>query len=88
MLFYLQTRYELFCCVCFHQSALCRLRVSVLNALSRAFARENVSYPVWTCGFPISLILGTRFSILGAEIGSLKRLNKALDLVFVTKPQN
>jgi len=33
-----------------------------------------------------SLILGTRFSILEIQIGSLKRLNKTLDLVFVTKP--
>jgi len=34
----------------------------------------------------ISLILGTRFLIQGTRIGSLKRLNKTLDLVFVTKP--
>jgi len=38
-------------------------------------------------GTRISLILGTRFSILGTQIGSLKRLNKTLDLVFVTKRQ-
>ena len=94
LLFYLQTRYEMFCCVCFYQSALCRLCVFVLCALSRVFAKGNVRYPVWTCTVPISLILrtrfsmilGTRFSILGAQIGSRKCLNKTLDLVFVTKP--
>ena len=32
--FYLQTRCELFCCVCFYQSALCRLCVFVLYGLS------------------------------------------------------
>jgi len=85
-LFYLKTRYEFFCYVCFYPSALCRLSVFVLYALSRIFAKEIVRYPVWTCGLPISLILGTRFSILGTQIGSLKRLNKTLDLVFVTKP--
>jgi len=31
-------------------------------------------YPVWICRDPISLILGTRFSILGTGIGSLKHL--------------
>jgi len=36
--------------------------------------------PVWT---RFSLILGTRLSILETQIGSLKRLNKTLDLVFV-----
>jgi len=41
---------------------------------------------MWTCRDPISLILGTRFSILETRIGSLERLNKTLDLVFVTKP--
>jgi len=41
-------------------------------------------YPVWTCRHPISLILrtrfslilGTRFEILGTRIGSLKHLKK------------
>jgi len=33
-----------------------------------------------------SMILGTLFSNLGAQIGSLKCLNKTMDLVFVTKP--
>jgi len=33
---------------------------------------------VWTCRDPISLILGTRFSILGIRIGSLKHLKKYL----------
>ena len=32
--------------------------------------------------------VGTRFSILGTQIGSIKRLNKTLVLAFVTKPQN
>ena len=52
-----------------------------------SFFKENVRYPVWTCRDPISLILGTRFSliletrwqvslILGTWIGSLKRLKK------------
>jgi len=70
--------------------------VFVLYALSRVFSKGNVRYPVWTCRDPISLILGTRFSlilgtrfslilgtrfsILGTQIGSLKRLNKTLDL--------
>jgi len=40
------------------------------------FFNENVSYPVWTCREPISLILGTRFSIQGTRIGSLKHLKK------------
>jgi len=53
--------------------------VFVLYALSRVFAKGNVRYPVWTRSVQISLILGT-------QIGSLKRLNKTLDLVFVTKP--
>jgi len=46
LLFYLQTRYELFCCVCFYQSALCTLRVFVPYALSRFFSKGNVRYPV------------------------------------------
>jgi len=54
--------------------------------LSQVFFKENVRYPVWTCRDPISLILGirfslilrTRFSILGTRIGSLKHLKKTL----------
>jgi len=57
LLFYLQTRYELFCCVCFYQSALCRLCAFVLHALDRVFAKGNVKYPVWTCRDSISLII-------------------------------
>jgi len=46
------------------------------------FFEENVKYLVWTCRDPISLILGTRFSlilgtrllILGTGIGSLRHL--------------
>jgi len=53
LLVYLQTRYELFCCVCFYQSALCGLCVFVLYALSRVFAEENIRYPVCTCRDPI-----------------------------------
>jgi len=35
---------------------------------NRVFFKENVSYPVWICRDPISLILGNRFSlILGAR---------------------
>jgi len=45
----------------------------------RVFLEETVRYPIWTCSDPISLILwtrfslilGTRFSILGTRIGSL-----------------
>ena len=44
----------------------------------RVFFKENVRYPVWTCGDPISLIQGTRFSILRTRIWSLKRLKKTL----------
>jgi len=40
------------------------------------FWKENVRCPVWTCKDPISLILGTRLSILGTRIGSLKHLKK------------
>jgi len=38
---------------------------------AQAFFKENVRHLVWTCGDPISLILGTR-------IGSLKHLKKTL----------
>jgi len=85
LLFYLQTHYELFCCVCFYQSALCRLCVFVLYALSRVLLREMLGTRYGPVGSRFSLILGTRFSIPGTQIGSLKRLNKTLDLVFVTK---
>jgi len=53
LLFYLQTRYELFCCVCVYQSALCRLCMFVLYAPNRVFAQGNVRYPVCTCRDPI-----------------------------------
>jgi len=53
----------------------------------QGFFKENVRYLVWICRDPISLILGTRFSlilgtwwkfslILGTRIRSLKRLKK------------
>ena len=35
---------------------------------STVFLKENVKYPVWTCRYPISMILGARFSlILGTQ---------------------
>jgi len=76
LLFYLQTRYELFCCVCFYQSALGRLCVIVLYALSSCFSQGNVRYPECTCRDPISLILQIRFPTLGIQIGSLNALTK------------
>jgi len=63
------------------------------------FFKENVRYPVRTCRDPISLILGTRFSlilcflsliletrfsILGTRIGSLKCLEKSLGDIIMT----
>jgi len=41
-----------------------------LLSVKSAFFKENVRYPVWICREPISLILGTRFEILGTQIGS------------------
>ena len=39
--------------------------VSLLeHNLNQGFFKENVRYPVWTCRDPISLILGTRFSLI------------------------
>jgi len=56
------------------------------NVLKQVFFKENVRYLVWICRDPISsifrdpmtisLILGTRFEILGTRIRSLKRLKK------------
>ena len=40
---------------------------SVLSSSSLVYAgffKENVRYPVWICRVPISLILGTRFSLI------------------------
>jgi len=31
------------------------------------FFKENVRYPIWTCRDPISLILGTRFSLISRD---------------------
>jgi len=31
--------------------------------IKQVFFKENVRYPVWTCRDPISLILGTQFSV-------------------------
>jgi len=47
-----------------------------IYAYIQFFFKEIVRYLVWTCRVPISLILGTRFSILETQIGSLKRLKK------------
>ena len=33
-------------------------------SLKLSFFKENVRYPVWACRDPISLILGTRFSLI------------------------
>jgi len=53
------------------------------------FFKENVRNSIWICRDPISLILGTRFylilgtrfEILGTQIGSLKSLKKTLVIV-------
>jgi len=45
---------------------------------NQGFFKETVGYPVRTYGTLFSLILGTRFSILGARIGSLKHLKTTL----------
>ena len=58
----------------------CADRVCLLYPLSRFFSKGNVRYPVWTCRVPISLILGTRFSLNPTQIGFLKSLNKTQDL--------
>jgi len=55
---------------------------------TQVFFKENVRNPVWICADPISLILGTRFSlisetrfeILGTRIGSLRRLKKTCNV--------
>jgi len=46
--------------------------------LYQFFFKENVRYLVWTSRDLTSLILGTRFSILGTRIGSLKHLKKTV----------
>ena len=46
----------------------------ILQYVYQVFLKKNVRYPVWTCRDPISLNLGTRFSILGTRIRSLKHL--------------
>jgi len=43
-----------------------------LTGYLQFFFKENVMYPVLIYRDPISLILRTRFSILGTRIGSLK----------------
>jgi len=51
------------------------------------FFTEMVRCPVLTCRDSISLILGTRFEILGTRIGSLKHLKKPLALVSMTNAE-
>jgi len=34
------------------------------NTLMQFLFKENVRYPVWTCRDPISLILGSQFSLI------------------------
>jgi len=46
--------------------------------VNTGFFKENVRYPISISRDPISLILGTRFEILGTRIGSLKRLKNNL----------
>jgi len=48
--------------------------------LAGFFLREMLGTRYGPVGTRFSLILGTRFSILGTQIGSLKRLNKTLGL--------
>jgi len=53
--------------------------IFLFDTMTQGFFKENVRNPVWTSRDPISLILGTRFSlILGTRIGSLKHLEKNL----------
>ena len=66
------------------RSSLVTLRL--LTVKPGFFYKENVMYPVCTCRDPISLILGTRFSlILGTRIGSLKHLKNTLRLTVFHK---
>jgi len=46
-----------------------------------SFFKENVRYPVWTCRDQISLILGTRFSILGTRIGFFRPLKHLIKIL-------
>ena len=36
----------------------------ILYSFHHVFFKENVKYPIWACRDPISLILGTRFSLI------------------------
>jgi len=40
------------------------------------FFKGNIRYPVWTCRDPISLILGTKFSILGNPVFNFRDPNR------------
>jgi len=73
-----------------HITACSGVNVNFRN--DQGFFRENVWNPVWICRDPISLILGarwwfslilgTRFEILGTRIGSLKHLKTPDDDYF------
>jgi len=39
-------------------------KCSKMQMFLQFFFKENVRYPIWTCTDPISLILGTRFSLI------------------------
>jgi len=70
------------------------MNCSVVSVFTNLHCADCVClYSTHLAGFLLRKILGTRyvpvgtrFSILGTQIGSLKRLNKTLVLVFVTKP--
>jgi len=54
--------------------------------INQFFFKKNVRYPMGTCRDRISLIVGTRFSILGTRIGSLKRLKKPVLINLLLHP--
>jgi len=51
----------------------------------QGFFKENVRHPVWTCRDPISLILGTRFSILGTRLKKPWKDNYGLLIDFLSQ---
>jgi len=53
---------------CCYGPCLLRRLHEIKHKLLQVFFQENVGNPVWVCRDPISLILGTRFSlILGSD---------------------
>jgi len=57
----------LFYALCFIKLCESKLLLSLVVLklmLNSVFFKENVRYPVWTCRDLISLILGTRFSLI------------------------